>query len=234
MTEEDKQLERAAIDFAKTHRTRIANELTDTDIYLPEPHPVSVFMAGSPGTGKTETSKAFLEELQAEHIIRLDPDDLRAYFDQYDGSNSFLFQSAVSLIVERTLDKAFTRRQSFLLDGTLSNYQVAHKNVKRSLDKKRDVLILFVYQSPKLAWQFVQSREQLEGRRIRQDTFIEQFLESQKVIRKLKQDFGSQIKVDLLLKDNDGRTRMYHANIQAVENHVKEKYSRETLCRLIE
>ncbi|GAA0370875.1 hypothetical protein GCM10009092_39010 [Bowmanella denitrificans] len=96
------------------------------------------------------------------------------------------------------------------------------------------MLILFVYQSPKLAWQFVQSREQLEGRRIRQDTFIEQFLESQKVIRKLKEDFGSQIKVDLLLKDNDGRTRMYHANIQAVENHVKEKYSRETLCRLIE
>ena len=39
----------------------------------------------------------------------LAPDELRHYFEQYTGDNSFLFQRAVSFIVERTLDNAFNR-----------------------------------------------------------------------------------------------------------------------------
>ena len=234
MTEEEKRIEQDAIKFAKKNRTAIANELTDRERFPPEDEPVAVFMAGSPGAGKTETSKEFLQEVEATNVIRLDPDELRHYFEQYTGDNSFLFQRAVSFIVERTLDNAFKRKQSFLLDGTLSNYAIAEKNIIRAIDRGRDVLVLFVYQSPELAWKFVQSREKVEGRRINPEIFVEQFLDSQAVVRKLKQQFGGQIKIDLLLKDNEGGTRMYHANIQAVENHVKHKFTRETLTTLIQ
>ena len=234
MTEDEKRIEQQAIKFAKKNRTAIANELTDRERFPPEDEPVAVFMAGSPGAGKTETSREFLQEVEATNVIRLDPDELRHYFEQYTGDNSFLFQRAVSFIVERTLDNAFKRKQSFLLDGTLSNYAIAEKNIIRAIDRGRDVLVLFVYQSPELAWKFVQSREKVEGRRINPEIFVEQFLDSQAVVRKLKQQFGGQIKIDLLLKDNEGGTRMYHANIQAVENHVKQKFTRETLTTLIQ
>ncbi|MFJ2320055.1 zeta toxin family protein [Pseudomonas sp. NPDC087817] len=53
------------------------------------------------------------------------------------------------------------------MDGTLSNIEIARKNVQRCLDKGRFVQILYVYQDPRLAWSFVRAREEAEGRRIR-------------------------------------------------------------------
>ena len=228
------ELERQAISYAKSNRTRIARELTDKNQFPPDTRPVSVFMAGSPGAGKTEASKAFLEEIGADNVLRLDPDELRELIPGYTGDNSYLFHRAVSFIVERTLDHAFKNKQSFLLDGTLASYDVAKKNIERSIRKERQVLILFVYQKPELAWEFVEAREKLEGRRILADTFIDQFFASQEVIRELKLKFGSQIQVDLLVKNNKGKTRFYHDNVQAIEHHLDEKFTREDLESLIE
>ena len=228
------ELERQAISYAKSNRTRIARELTDKNQFPPDTRPVSVFMAGSPGAGKTEASKAFLEEIGADNVLRLDPDELRELIPGYTGDNSYLFHRAVSFIVERTLDRAFKNKQSFLLDGTLASYDVAEKNIERSIRKERQVLILFVYQKPELAWEFVEAREKLEGRRILADTFIDQFFASQEVIRELKLKFGSQIQVDLLVKNNKGKTRFYHDNVQAIEHHLDEKFTREDLQSLIE
>lgn len=228
------ELERQAISYAKSNRTRIARELTDKNQFPPEARPVSVFMAGSPGAGKTEASKAFLEEIGADNVLRLDPDELRELIPGYTGDNSYLFHRAVSFIVERTLDHAFKNKQSFLLDGTLASYDVAKKNIERSIRKERQVLILFVYQKPDLAWEFVEAREKLEGRRILPETFIDQFFASQEAIRELKLKFGSQIQVDLLVKNNKGKTRFYHDNVQAIEHHLDEKFTREDLESLIE
>ena len=228
------ELERQAIAYAKNNRTRIARELTDKDRFPPDNRPVSVFMAGSPGAGKTEASKAFLEEIGADNVLRLDPDELRELIPRYTGDNSYLFHRAVSFIVERTLDHAFKNKQSFLLDGTLASYDVAEKNIERSIRKGRKVLILFVYQKPEYAWEFVEAREKLEGRRILPNTFIDQFFASQNVIKELKLKFGSQIKVDLLVKNNKGRTRFYHDNVQAIEHHLDEKFTRGDLQSLIE
>ncbi|MEX1221128.1 MAG: zeta toxin family protein [Idiomarina sp.] len=233
MTDHDRKLSEQANSFAKANRTRIARELTCKEQFPPDKKPVAVFMSGSPGAGKTEASKAFLEKIGATGVLRLDPDELRQYFPDYTGDNSYLFQSAVSLIIERTLDRAFGNRQSFLLDGTLSSLDVARKNISRALRKQRDVLILFVYQPPELAWEFVQAREKEEGRRILPETFIEQFLGSQAVVRELKKEFGDRIRVDLLIKANKGAARSYHDNIAAVENHLSRKYTRKELESLI-
>ena len=100
----EEQIAERAIKFAKKNRTQIARNLTDKLQFPTEKEPVSVFMAGSPGAGKTEASKLFLDEIGANNVIRLDPDDLRHYFEDYRGTNSYLFQSAVSFIVERTFE----------------------------------------------------------------------------------------------------------------------------------
>jgi predicted ABC-type ATPase len=190
-------------------------------------------MAGSPGAGKTEASIELLDGLGGAPVIRIDPDELRGEFKAYCGSNSFLFQAGVSILVEKIIDVALTQKQSFLLDGTLSNFEIAKRNIERSLSKKRSTQILYVYQEPQLAWAFVQAREVAEGRKIPVDLFIEQFFEARNAVNLLKENFGPAIKVDLLLKNNDGSNRVYQANIDRIDNYVPEKYNRADLEKML-
>jgi hypothetical protein len=74
LSEVERTTEQEAIEFARGHKKEIATRLTDTNKYLPESEPVSVFMAGSPGAGKTEASIELLARIPTQHIVRIDPD----------------------------------------------------------------------------------------------------------------------------------------------------------------
>jgi ATP-dependent protease HslVU (ClpYQ) ATPase subunit len=63
MTPEEKAIEEAAFQYAKEHRARLAREIADTKLFPSEISPLTVFMAGSPGAGKTEISKAMVDVL---------------------------------------------------------------------------------------------------------------------------------------------------------------------------
>lgn len=229
LSAQEKSIEEAALNYAKQNKKAIAKRLTAVDKFIPEENPVSVFMAGSPGAGKTEASKELLDKLKSKSTLRIDPDELRHEFEQYDGSNAWLFQRAVSVLVEKIHDLALKQQQSFLLDGTLSNYDIAKKNIERSLKKERSVQILYVYQDPVLAWEFVLARETAEGRRIKPEHFIEQYFAARNVVNRLKQEFEQSIRVDLLLKNNDNSHRSYKAGIDQVDSHVPEKYNHADL-----
>lgn len=233
LTERDARIEQEAIEFARTHKKIIAKRLTDPEKFRAEKNPVSVFMAGSPGAGKTEASIELLKETDGSAVIRIDPDDLRSEFPAYTGDNAWLFQKAVSVLVDRIHDMALDQSQSFLLDGTLSQYDIARKNIERSLKRKRSVQILYVYQEPRLAWDFVQARETQEGRRIRPETFIDQYFAARDVVNRLKREFGKNISVDLLLKNNDNSRRLYQAGIDQIDHHIPEKYSRTDVEQMI-
>lgn len=233
LTEDEARIEQAALDFARANKKAIARRLTDPEIFLPEENPVSVFMAGSPGAGKTEASIELLNAVDGAAIIRIDPDDLRSEFEAYNGQNAWLFQGAVSVLVDKIHDMALEQSQSFLLDGTLSNYEKALKNIRRSLSKGRVVQILYVYQEPLLAWKFVQARETAEGRRILQEDFINQYFAARDVVNRLKKEFGSEIRLDLLLKNNDNSHRMFKAGVDQIDHHIPEKYTRADVVELL-
>lgn len=235
MNADEEEVTKRAIQFARKNKKKIAQRLTDPEIYIPEEKPVSVFMAGSPGAGKTEASIELLDILDNKgvKILRIDPDDLREEFEEYVGGNSWLFQGAVSILVEKIHDLALRQKQSFVLDGTLSHYDKAKNNIERSLRKKRLVQILYVYQDPMLAWEFVQAREAQEGRRIGPEEFVDQYFAAREVVNGLKEEFGSRIRVDLLLKNHDGTHRLYKAGIDRIDNHVPEKYDRPSLGRML-
>lgn len=234
LSKTDLKIEEEAIAFAKKNRTRICRKITDKENFLPEDSPVSVFMGGSPGAGKTETSKGLVEMITQDggNVLRLDPDELRVHFSEYNGANSYLFQRAVTVLVERSFDYMMKNRQSFILDGTLSNLAIARRNIQRSIDKERSVLIIFVYQKPELAWKFVQAREQTEGRRILPEHFVDQFFGSQDAVHALKDEFDSHIMIDLLLKDIDGSTRSYHDNVNSLTPYLKPIYSRKEVLEI--
>lgn len=233
LTEEELRIEQGAMAYARANKKAIAKRLTDPAVFKPEKNPVSVFMAGSPGAGKTEASIELLKETDGNPVIRIDPDDLRNEFPGYTGDNAWLFQGAVSVLVNCIHDAALEQNQSFVLDGTLSHYEVARKNIERSLKRGRSVQILYVYQEPKLAWDFVQARETQEGRRIRPETFIEQYFAARDVVNRLKREFAKNISVDLLLKNNDNSRRLYQAGIDQIDHHIPEKYSRADVEQMI-
>lgn len=230
------EIKAKAIEFAKKNKKAIAKRLTNTAIYTPEKRPVSVFMAGSPGAGKTEASIALIEDakMKGVNVLRIDPDELRNEFEDYTGDNSWLFQAGVSILVEKVHDLALKQKQSFILDGTLTKYDVAIRNIERSINKGRIVQILYVYQEPLLAWKFVQAREKVEGRNIRPDDFIEQYFKARDVVNKLKRDLKGGITIDLLLKNNDGSNRAYKSNIDNIDKHKPEKYSREDIEKMLQ
>lgn len=224
LTEQEAHIQRDAIEYARRHKKAIAKRIAATELYPAERDPVSVFMAGSPGAGKTEASKALIEQLNTQ-VLRIDPDELRSEFNTYNGGNAWLFQGAVSILVEKIHDLALNQKQSFILDGTLSNYEKSYANIERSLSKNRFVQILYVYQEPIFAWKFVQARELAEGRRIKKEDFIKQYFEARIVVNRLKKEFGGRIQVDLLQKNLDNSKRLYKAGVDQIDHHIQEKYT---------
>lgn len=213
----------------KKNKKMIAEKLVDH--FLQEESPVSVFMAGSPGAGKTEVAKSLVEGFGG-NTLRIDNDELRNEFEGYTGGNSHLFQSASTRLVDAVHDRALKKEISFILDTTLSSYEVAKKNIERSLKRNRAVMIIFVYQSPQNAWAFVQAREKVEGRRVPPDVFIKQFIDSQLVVNKLKKEFNKQIRVEVLVRDLM-EDKAYHCNVNTVDQYLEHKYDAVSLNSIV-
>lgn len=225
------QIEAATL-FAKANKKRIAKDFTNPAVYLPEKNPVSVFMAGCAGAGKTEAACELIEQLAADSSVqtmRIDPDDLRPHFEGYCGINSWMFQYAASILVDKIHDMALDQCQSFVLDGTLSNFGKADQNIARSLKKERQCVVMYVYQKPLLAWRFVQAREKLEGRRIPPEVFVEQFFQTRDVVNALKRKYGKRIQVNLLVKNTDASLQSYEEDVDLIDDHLHEGYDREGL-----
>jgi UDP-N-acetylglucosamine kinase len=232
MDVDDQRIADEAVAFAKANRKEIVRRLTDPSIFPPEDFPVSIFMAGSPGAGKTEASLEFLARFETASV-RIDPDLLRAEFPFYTGGNSYLFQRAVSVLVDRLHDEALKQNQTFLLDGTSANFDIVAGNIRRSLRRKRFVLMLYVYQDPILAWAFVTARERVEGRNIPLHGFVRQYFGARDVVNRLKAEFGHAVTVDILIKNEHGVTRVYKENVRRVDDHIPEKYDQSSLTRML-
>lgn len=231
--QEQQRLRDESVCYARSNKKVIARRLTSREIFPEEEAPVSVFMAGSPGAGKTEASIALVNLFADTAILRIDPDELRNEFAGYTGGNAWLFQGAVSILVEKVLDFAIKQSQSFILDGTFTNLAVARRNVERSLARGRFVQILYVYQNPALAWDFVRAREEAEGRRIMAEHFVEQYFAARDVVNTIKLEYGGDVHVDLLLKHIDNSSRLYKAGVDKIDYHIPESYTRTGLQRLI-
>lgn len=242
MTEQEKLIRLESIEFAKKNKKKIAKEIACKEKYPPEngkdDQPISWFMAGAPGTGKTETSiellRLFEESPGGRPFLRIDPDELRNKFEKYDGGNSWLFQAAVSILVEKIFDVALKQEQTLVLDGTLSNLSKAKGNIERSLGRCRRVLVTYLYQDPLVAWEFVKAREKEERRKIPQDVFITQYFESRRVVNEIISEFGGRIEVFLIAKDQDCDITLHAEVVDSIDTHIPETYDPKSLTEALE
>ena len=239
----DEEIRIAAIEFAKHNKEKIAKELTDKTLYLPSAMPISVFMAGSPGAGKTELSRNFISLLgdfgdELRGVVRINGDDVRARIPGYTGSNSNLVHGAASLIVEKMHDLVLHNNQNFILDGTFSKHEKALKNINRSLGKKRSVFILYVFQKPEIAWKFTEARERVEGRNIPRQVFIDEFLGAMQTVKAIHKEFGNEGNVHIFIVKKN-----YESNLvedvetdpqqDFIDRHLDDGYTPEALEKLL-
>jgi len=97
------------------------------------------------------------------------------------------------------------------------------------------VFVIFVYQPPQVAWDFVLRREEVEGRRIRARDFAQKFCASQAVANKMKAEFGRQITLMLILKSIDSAgNRFYQKSIERIDDHIPDRYDEQEILTLIE
>lgn len=237
---DNNQIQFNALAFAKKHKKQLAKSFTDINQYLPDDQPVSVFMAGSPGAGKTEFSKniiSIIEKDKNRSIIRIDSDDVRHLLPGYTGSNSYLFQGATSLVVEKIHDLALFQKQSFVLDGTFSKIDKAIDNIQRSLHKNRQTIIFYVYQNPILAWKFTQKREKAEGRNIPKESFIDQFFGAKNTINLIREKFGEELSIFVVKKNFENKIVEKPIKIKpgdpSIDEYIKASYTQDELKSIL-
>lgn len=198
----------------------------------PDASPYAIFMAGSPGAGKTEFSKHFLEISKlAREIVRIDPDQIRTKVLGYESGKAHLVQHATSKIVEKVYDEVLSRKMNFLLDGTFSNESKALENVKRALSHGYSVQINFVYQEPRVAWDFTKKREEAEGRNIPLDRFVEQFFESRRIVNLIKKKYDGKVAVDLIRRNIRAGNYDYSIDVDSLDGYIKDNYSPDDLIK---
>jgi UDP-N-acetylglucosamine kinase len=200
--------------------------------------PLAIFMAGSPGAGKTEFSKNFIKllpHLQG-NILRIDADEVREILPRnlYNGKNSHLVQGAASKGVDKLVDHAIGSKKNFILDGTFTSYTNAHQNIERVIRRSWHVEIWYIYQDPLIAWDFTKKREALEGRRILKSDFIEAFFLAKENVNKIKKEFGASVKINLAIKNRDNiGLEDFFLNIDEIDRHLEMRYDSNLLKKLI-
>jgi hypothetical protein len=123
-----------------------------------------------------------------------------------------------------------------MLDGTLSSEHVADKNVQRALAKGRNVTLMYVYQDPARAWNFVLSREIVEGRNIPLEAFVSQYFSARQTVKALKLRYSEDIRVDLLVQAKDGEggpTILEDVTPAEIDLAIPEPYSEADMFELL-
>lgn len=225
-------------DWVKKNKSEICSRIANIEEFPPvEGIPDSFFMAGSPGAGKTEWSISFIKTLCGENpsrrIVRIDPDELRAMLPDYDPTIAEKFQSGTNLAVEKLIDHVIKNKQDFLLDGTFAHYDSSYKNIKRCLQESRRVGILYIYQDPKVAWEFTKKRSAVEKRTIPKEAFIHAYFNAKNNVNMIKKEFGSDVEIWLVLKNFQQKVSKTWFNVSSLDPYVKMTYNPKTLERAL-
>ena len=125
MTDEELKIEAEAIEYIKSHKKEILERFCPADLCHSVDNPTSLFMAGSPGAGKTEISKSFMKRFE-DIPVRIDADEIRSMCPGYVGTNAHLFQKAANKGVNTLYDHALHENINCIMDGTKRTW--AHIN----------------------------------------------------------------------------------------------------------
>ena len=187
-----KMTEDYSLQYAKENKKVLISSITDGK--EKEEEKTAIFMAGSPGAGKTEA---------AQTLTALNSNDAG-------------------------LDLVLKKGYSFILDGTFATSKVS-QNIERALKKNYNVLVYYVYQDPFIAWDFTKKREEVEGRFVPKERFINAFFQSRKNLMQVKKQFQEKVTINILVKDFQNTISDFLMDIDNVELALPISYTKERL-----
>ena len=211
------------LDFAKVNKHQFIQRIIEGK--TPDGEKDAVFMAGSPGAGKTEVASGLAENYD-NHVV-IDADYFRTKFPDYNGKNSSLFQKASSWLVEQAVKYVLENGYSFILDAAFAILS-AEKNITRALKNDFRVTIFYVYQDPKIAWEFTREREIAEGRHVPKKTFINAFYKSRENIEKVKERHP-EVALHIIIKDYQNNISEIHFDTDNVGLVLSLRYTSKEL-----
>ncbi|MDO8575865.1 MAG: zeta toxin family protein [bacterium] len=257
LSDEEKLIQQEACQYIKEHEA----ELIEKFITSKKPLPLgfaTIFMAGSPGAGKTEFSRRYIPLLVdkgdtrlQEHfkkrgadindfealLVIIDVDEIRGFLPQYrktdvttgQKGNSHVVQKAAGKGLDILREHCLKNEISFLHDGTFGNFDTMRDLVRKSIAGGRQVHIFYIYLDPLSAWEFTKAREALEGRNIVKEKFIEQYIQSRKNVDAIKQEFGEKIRLNVILKNSKNEVEDIQLNVPSLDQFLKTQYNKGTV-----
>lgn len=218
--------------WIKENKQLLFDKFADKGIHEPDNVPMTFFMAGSPGAGKTEFSRGLInmwEKNSDEKFVKIDADAIRWLIPGYNGSNTDIFKGASTKGVDILYNYVLKNRLNAVMDSTFAFYNTARTNVERALKKERFIDIFYVFQDPLIAWQFTKKREIEEGRSIPIDFFINSFFQAKENVNKIKSIFKKDANLHLVVKDYSNNITKIETYIENVDNYLKIKYTQNEL-----
>ena len=228
------QLSLRAKQWIRENRKKLISEFCNPEIYPPSDNPITIFMAGTPGAGKTEFSITLIETFGGS-FVRIDADEIRERMRPlgYDGLNAELFQEAANKGVNVLFDHANRKGgQNVVLDGTFA-YGNWRENVERSLDHGRTVEIYYLHQDPLVAWDFVQKRQAEHGRAVPVDVFVRSYRQSIENVQKAIELFGKNVTVYFAKNNYTKTVESIAVDVHNIEKLLGKRYTEDELKELL-
>ena len=216
------------LEYAQNRVEEFISELIHDSV--PSEEPDAVFMAGSPGAGKTEVALGLANRYK-NHIV-IDADAFRIQFPGYDGSNSSQYQKASAWLVDQSFKFVVDNGYSFILDATFAILS-AEKNIIRTLKNGYRVTLFYVYQDPQVAWSFTKERELVEGRVVPKDTFINAFFQARENIEKVK-NRHPEVTLHIIIKDYQNNISEVHFDADNVQLVLPQQYTKQQLEEMLD
>jgi len=226
-----------AVKYVRRNKSNLISSYVDSKIEYRSKDPECFFMAGSPGAGKTEVSISLIQNISDEtkrSYVRIDADEIRDFIPYYNKRNSMEIQHAASIGVHLLFDHVMSKTYNFLLDGTFASIKTVEINISRCIERNYKINILYVYQDPKVAWDFTKKREKLEGRPVPKNKFVNAYFASRKNVNIIKSKYGKQVNLYLIIKDINNKVEKTYFNIPSVDHYLKEKYDRKSLQGMLQ
>lgn len=169
-------------------------------------------------------------------FIKIDVDEIREFIPQYKKTDAKLCIKGNAHVIQKAANKGLDILRkyclrngiSFLHDGTFGNYSTMKDLIKKSLQRGRNVQIIYIYLDPLVAWECTKAREFLEGRNIVKEKFIEQFFASRENVMRAKKEFGNKIKVTCIIKNKDKEPEEIR-DVDDIDKFIKEYYHKKSL-----
>lgn len=210
-----KDIDKIAIDYLNKNKDDFL-EVYTKDIKEVE-NKTAIFTAGMSGVGKTELS-IFFKELNP-HILHIDTDNIREFFKPigYDGQNSDLFQKASSRGFNELLAYSLKQGFSIILDSNFANLDIAISNIERLSKRGYTIDIYYLYNDPKICFEYAITREVVTHRKVPKEVFIRSNINSYKTVLEIKAIFKDRINLHFI----DKRDGSFYENID--EKFIKNK-----------